>query len=440
MMLGLGLGLWPQARDLAPSWVLPSASVHRDFRGDRYFRRDVGVVPRASLAPLVRALAATHTGPDGGMATAAVDALRLDYDPVTLAPLGALLEGAETNLFVRSGEPEDAAWTKTNLSISTGAGIGPDGVAGSARKVVESSGASAQHTSNNVTVITKAAADLDFSGYLLVKAAGRARIRAILVDSSNGSNALQANVDLAADPLAPEAHLTGANVTFANPRLVAKSLHAGWYQIGGGALVGAATTGLRWRLQMLDADGNSTYAGDGASGFLVGGAQLVQRSFASSYIPTAGAAVTRPADDLTLPLGPWFNAARWTIAFDGAPEETYADQILEQLYLDADNRAALRRTAAGHLQALYVVGGVTTTVDLGAHVGGAAVKVAMTSDGRGIMTGGAVVGAAVGTPSGLTTWHAGHGADLAEHAQVRLGSDAIFPFAAGDGLLGRLVA
>jgi hypothetical protein len=62
-------------------------------------------------------------------------------------------------------------------------------------------------------------------------------------------------------------------------------------------------------------DGNS-FTGDGTSGVLLWGADLQAGAFATSYIPTTGAAATRAADTATMPVGPWYNPNAGTLAFD----------------------------------------------------------------------------------------------------------------------------
>ncbi len=58
---------------------------------------------------------------------------RFDYNPVTLAPLGFLVEEARTNLILRSDNFDHAAWDKAN---STSVGNAWGGVAGDSLKLL----------------------------------------------------------------------------------------------------------------------------------------------------------------------------------------------------------------------------------------------------------------------------------------------------------------
>jgi len=90
-----------------------------------------GIVTPASILTVVRASAGSFFDSAGVLQQAANNALRLDYDPVTLAPLGVLIEVVRTNLALRCRDLTNAAWTKSNMTTAMTA-TGPDGVANSA--------------------------------------------------------------------------------------------------------------------------------------------------------------------------------------------------------------------------------------------------------------------------------------------------------------------
>jgi hypothetical protein len=74
-------------------------------------------------AQLEQASAATdYTRNNGG-----VFPPRLDYDPVTLAPKGLLVEEQRTNLFTYSEQFDNAAWAKTNVAVTANSAASPSG-------------------------------------------------------------------------------------------------------------------------------------------------------------------------------------------------------------------------------------------------------------------------------------------------------------------------
>jgi hypothetical protein len=76
----------------------------------------------------------------------------------------------------------------------------------------------------------------------------------------------------------------------------------------------AASGATTIRQQILNAAGATIYAGDGTSGVYVWGAQLEVGAFASPYMPTTAATVTRNAPTLTMPTGAFdFNSQEGTL-------------------------------------------------------------------------------------------------------------------------------
>lgn len=59
--------------------------------------------------------------------SAAVYSLPIDHDPITFDPLGVLIEEQRTNLLTYSERFDNAAWTKTDVTITANAEVAPNG-------------------------------------------------------------------------------------------------------------------------------------------------------------------------------------------------------------------------------------------------------------------------------------------------------------------------
>ena len=231
-----------------------------------------------------------------------VDTPRFDYDPVTLACKGLLIEESRTNLKTYSESFGDATgWnTKSNASISADATTSPDGNT-TADKLVEGTGTATQHyvaSTNQVSVTSGSTYTLS----VFAKAAERSWIR-FYSDAALPFGGAYFDIG------------NGAVGTVSSGNTASiEDYGGGWYRC---IITATATsTGAAYfAVRLATANGVQTYDGDGSSGAYLWGAQLEAGAFATSYIPTTTAQVTRTADVATMTgtnFSDWFNASEGT--------------------------------------------------------------------------------------------------------------------------------
>ncbi|MDP3314440.1 MAG: hypothetical protein Q8M47_00030, partial [Devosia sp.] len=80
-----------------------------------------------SRATFGRASTATFVDRQGVLRTAAASTPRWDFDPITALSRGLLFEPQRTNLFLRARELDNAAWTKTGLTVTANTSAAADG-------------------------------------------------------------------------------------------------------------------------------------------------------------------------------------------------------------------------------------------------------------------------------------------------------------------------
>ena len=186
-----------------------------------------------------------------------------------------LLEPQRTNLIDNS--EYFGAWTQLNSNGTTNATISPENVS-NAYLLTED-------TSNNqhrLSLMRSVTSGVDYVFSVYAKPNGRSKIRVRLENSGVGSGAINVSFDI------QNGISLSANGTIEN-------VGNGWYRC---IATGTSTsTGKLAILNLLDDDYNFTYTGDGSSGAYFYGAQLEEASYATSYIPTYGATVTRVTDN-----------------------------------------------------------------------------------------------------------------------------------------------
>jgi len=265
--------------------------------------------------------------------SAAVYGPRFDYDPVTKAAKGLLIEEQRTNLLTYSEQFDNAVWSKVRMSITSNSTSAPDGTT-TADTFVEDTTASNTH----VLYVTQSGltSGVTYSFSLYVKANGRTQ-----VNISCGSTAFTGIggtlFDLSANTASNGTGVVGSSIT---------DVGNGWKRIV--YTVTANGTGSGDIYIGTYVNGSGSYTGNGTSGVYVWGAQLEAGAFATSYIPTIASSVTRSADVATVnTLSPWYNATEGTLYAEFAGAAGWAVQLGEGA--NFNNRIAIGSTGANFL-------------------------------------------------------------------------------------------
>ena len=237
-------------------------------------------------ATFTRATTATTVNSSGTIVSVASGTPRSYYDPTTLAYMGYLAEGARTNLCLQS---QDLAttWTTSNITISTNQTTAPDGTA-TADAVLEA----ATTTTHFVNQIITISASTTYTTSVFVKGLNRTWCAVEMIGVDAAGRFAYFNLS-GAGAVGTTSGTTSTNI---------KAYSNGWYRctIVADSGVGAGAGAVR--VYSASADNTVTFLGNTSNGVYAWGAQLEAGSFASTYIPTTTASVTRNADVLTYPF------------------------------------------------------------------------------------------------------------------------------------------
>lgn len=297
-----------------------------------------------TLAPYVtftRASTATYFDSAGVMQTAGINEPRYDYDPDTLAYRGLLVEEQRTNLLTYSADFSNAAWPTWDYVITANDIAAPDGTT-TADKITATATPAALTRAFTATSTSHA-----FSIY----------IKYGTTPASSNDIAIRNNTTAT---ILASMSFAGAQIISSNS--IRETLSDGWYRITVWATTGITVgdnLGLYFGATGAITDGQYWY---------VWGGQLEAGSFATSYIPTTSAAVTRAADtavvsDLT-DIG--YNASEGTLYVEGYTAPGIGASNISLVSVN-DNTAneliALRHLSGGTTHDFAVVDGGVTQVD-----------------------------------------------------------------------------
>jgi hypothetical protein len=236
-----------------------------------------------------RASTATRTNASGVIESVASNVPRLDYSGGATCPR-LLLEPQRTNLALRSEEFDNAYWTKRGSTITANATTSPDGTI-DADELKDNTSSSLHDV---YFTPTGYAANSFFTLSAFVKPNTLSACRLIATQTGG------VNVAFASFNLSTQATTASVLGNFTNATSKIESLPNGWYRViltfqtgAGGTLSWDPVGGCAIRLEKPYQ--TQIYTGT-FEGLYVWGAQLETGSFASSYIPTTTAAVTRIVD------------------------------------------------------------------------------------------------------------------------------------------------
>lgn len=226
---------------------------------------------------------------------------RFDYDPLTLSNKGLLIEETRSNLLTYSEQFDNAAWTKSGITISANVTTSPDGTV-DADKLVEDSSAGTHSATS--TAVSKSAVATTYTYSLYAKAAERSALQMRIADGSNSANRVICDANLATQTVS-----TSVGGTFTNASATITHVGNGWFRI---TLTGTSSTetSIFAHAFLANPAGTISYTGTVGSGLYIWGAQLEVGAFATSYIPTVASTVTRNFDNCSIVgsnFAGWYN-------------------------------------------------------------------------------------------------------------------------------------
>lgn len=218
---------------------------------------------------------ATYFDSTGIMRVTTANVPRFDYNPVTLQPLGLLIEEARTNLVLQSAAIGITSWTNAAITATANNIAAPDGTITATKLAGTGADSIASATSMTATAATT------YTASVYLKADVATSINIFIVDAVGGSGNTT----------------TVCNVTTSWQRFT----------------VTRTTSALTTAINMQIGGANTFSTGETVYAW---GAQVELGAFATSYIPTITTTVPRSADSAVMTgtnFSSWYNATNGTL-------------------------------------------------------------------------------------------------------------------------------
>ena len=340
---------------------------------------------------------ATYINSSGYVTTATANTPRFDYDPVTLAPRGLLIEGSATNYMLESKTL--VGYSNSGMvSITSGSETDPEGTANAARQVYASSGGTYHGYYRNTSAGTNTT--------ITVSIWAKARNYTYLFLSELGSGTAAVRFNLSTGAISNN---LGAGYVSAK----ATSFSNGWWRCEMVVNV-TASTAYNWMFAGVPVGATlnqygAQYTGTGnaADGIYCYGFQVEAGSGVSSYIPTTTSTVTRNPDSCLLSgtnFSSWYTQGIGTVCWSGSSFRITAGHLANINTVNNDPRITAY-IGAGALTNLVTNGTTQASISFGTVTANTAFKAAWrfnTNDFAACLNAGTVQTDTVGTvPTGV---------------------------------------
>lgn len=309
---------------------------------------------------------ATVTNSSGFVVPINADLPRFDFNPITLACNGLLIEESRVNLILQSQNINDAAWTKSDSTVGNDVVVSPDGTQ-NADKLIEAATTAAHFVRQNATAVV----GTTYTNSIYLKAGERTQAVFVIFDGVAFSGA---SINLSTGAVtSPPVDVGGTDISSI---VKTTDVGNGWYRVTGTLI---QSVGVTRQLRITIQNGSvGVYAGDITKGIYVWGAQVEAGEFATSYIPTVASTVTRNADVAVMTstnFSSWYTATTGSAVVWAIPQIATGTRPLIQF----DDTTALEIIALRGNVAnpeLYIVdgGAAQAQIDTGTIVANTAYK------------------------------------------------------------------
>jgi hypothetical protein len=220
--------------------------------------------------------AGTRIGASGLLQTVSPNTPRFEWDPLTAAAKGVLVEEGRSNLLTLSEHFETPfGWATQQASVAADAAAAPDGTT-TADFLKEDNTANSVHTVR-VASVAKDNASRNYAFSVFAKANGRSALTLRV-----GNDAFSAYAQ-ATCTFSGAGSVSASASGFTSPAGRIQALANGWYRC---SISAASDTSLTIRPEIRLHNGTSeTYTGNNTAGVYLWGAQLEEGRLPSSYIP-----------------------------------------------------------------------------------------------------------------------------------------------------------